>query len=52
MAPMLTAPKLRSPSLPLLHPRDPLALIVDLAERYCVVLQTVRSSPEITVSRS
>ena len=30
---MLTAPKLRSPSLPLLHPRDPLALIVDLAER-------------------
>ena len=32
-APMLTAPKLRSPSLPLLHPRDPLALIVDLAER-------------------
>ena len=30
---MLTAPKLRSPSLPLLHPRDPLARIVDLAER-------------------
>jgi len=29
----LVAPKLRSPSLPLLHPRDPLALIVDLAER-------------------
>ena len=25
--------KLRSPSLPLLHPRDPLALIVELAER-------------------
>ena len=34
LAPMLlSAPKLRSPSLPLLHPRDPLALIVDLAER-------------------
>ena len=35
MAPslLLSAPKLRSPSLPLLHPRDPLALIVDLAER-------------------
>ena len=30
---LLSAPKLRSPSLPLLHPRDPLALIVDLAER-------------------
>ena len=30
---VLTAPKLRSPSLPLLHPRDPLARIVDLAER-------------------
>lgn len=29
-----------------------LAKLVDLAERYCVVLQTVRSSPEITVSRS
>ena len=27
--PMLTAPKLRSPSLPLLHPRDPLALIAE-----------------------
>ena len=30
---VLTAPTLRSPSLPLLHPRDPLARIVDLAER-------------------
>ena len=30
---LTAAPKLRSPSLPLLHPRDPLAWIVDLAER-------------------
>jgi uncharacterized OsmC-like protein len=33
-------------------PDDQLATLVRLTERYCVVLQTLRSSPEISVTRT
>jgi uncharacterized OsmC-like protein len=31
-------------------PQEKLGKLIDLTERYCVVLQTIRNSPEVTVS--
>jgi uncharacterized OsmC-like protein len=33
-------------------PQDQLDTLIRLTERYCVVLQTIRTSPEVTVSRA
>jgi len=31
-------------------PADAISKLIELTERYCVVLQTLRNSPEVTVS--